>query len=75
MLTTFEQRRSGCPVWHTHPAKDLLEKDVFGKHVHQEKSKQIQEPYWIVKRNKMARKIFADDAKKMATEWIEDGDD
>eukprot|EP01082_Thalassiosira_pseudonana_P012983 g11855.t1 g11855 contig6:726043-726965(-) len=92
----------GCPVWHTHPAKDLLEKDVanglhldfkpaelwemrdeymeftlkvFGKHVHQEKSKQIQEPYWVVKRNKMARKIFADDAKKMATKWIEDGDD
>eukprot|EP01082_Thalassiosira_pseudonana_P001484 g758.t1 g758 contig10:676048-676965(-) len=93
---------TGCPVWHTHPAKDLLEKDVanglhldfkpaelwemrdeymeftlkvFGKHVHQEKSKQIQEPYWVVKRNKMARKIFADDAKKMATKWIEDGDD
>jgi hypothetical protein len=48
---------------------------VFGRHVHQEKRKQREEPYWVFKRNATAQKTHDEEVTAMKREWDQEHDE
>jgi predicted RNase H-like nuclease (RuvC/YqgF family) len=45
--------------------------DVFRDHIHQEKRKQREAPYWVVKRNKKGMRKHKEHVKQLKREWQE----
>ena len=58
-------------IWNSRPEYQEFPLYVFGKHVYQERTKQLAAPYWQFKRNKNAKQKY-EETEKLMKEWSDE---